>query len=191
MTATQEPPARRAVVLRLRPTRRTILLAVVALSACFFMLRRPWEPVYEGQTVSAWFDDSFHGDGPVSAFSRMDSNAVPFLLKQLNYDRDGRVERFEAWARKVPLLSEFANRIILPSSRRLYAAVALQHLGTNAVSAIPSLMADYEREPNKDVRISIVVAMAKIVGIPFRQSYTPAELQEFEHTVLERVRKRQ
>jgi hypothetical protein len=199
MPDTKEPPADQAVVLR--PTRRTLLLAGAAAAAllCLPILQHFREPVYQGRRVGAWFDDLctgvFPGHDPngvgraAVAFGRMDSNAVPFLLRQLSYDRSGRIERLELAARKVPLLAEVAQRLILPSSKRMYAAVAIQHLGTNAICALTPLVGDYEREPSHDVRINIIVAMAHIVAVPTRESWNPAEWQEFERTVLERVRR--
>jgi hypothetical protein len=44
----------------------------------------------------------------------MDSNAVPFLLKQLSYDRSGRIERLESGARKVPCVSKVAMQLVVP-----------------------------------------------------------------------------
>jgi hypothetical protein len=49
MTATQEPTARRAIVLRLPPTPRTLLLfaiVAVAVSLSFPIVQRLREPVY-------------------------------------------------------------------------------------------------------------------------------------------------
>jgi len=205
MHATQEPSASPAVMRRMRPTRRIVLLlaaiAAVALSLCLPLLQRLREPVYQGRRVSAWFDDLCsavfpgHDVSRVSAaaiaFSRMGSNAVPFLVKQLGYDQSGSIERLEMAARKVPIFAQVANRFVLPSSKRMYAAVAIQHLGTNAICALTPLVADYEREPSHDVRMNIIVAMAHIVAVPTRESWNPAQWQEFERTVLERVRSRQ
>src|SRR4051812_37352208 len=203
MAAAPEPPASPAVMQRMRPTRRTLLLvagiAVIAASLCVPVLQRLREPVYQGRRVSAWFDDlcsgvfAGHDASRVSsaavAFGRMDSNAVPFLLGQFSSDRSGRIERLELAARKVPIFAQFAHRLVLPSSRRTYAAVALQHLGTNAVCALTPLLANYGRDRSPPVGMNILVAMAHIVGVPTRESWTPAQWQEFERTVLERVRK--
>jgi hypothetical protein len=195
MTATQEPPARRAVALR--PTRRTVLLAAVALSAWFFMLPRLWEPVYQGKRIGAWFDDLCSGVFPghdakkwsaaSRAFSRMDSNAVPFLVKQLTYDQRGTVERLELSARRVPLVSQVAMLLVLPSEKRSYAAVALKNMGTNAVSAVEPMLLALQREPQRAVRMNIVMALAPVIGC---ESFTDPKWQEFEHTFLERVRRR-
>src|SRR5689334_4786695 len=94
---------------RICPKRRTVLLVVgivvIAASLCVPILQRLREPVYQGRRVSAWFDDLCAGvfpghdvsswDAAYAAFSRMDSNAVPFLVKQVRYDQGGTIERLE------------------------------------------------------------------------------------------------
>jgi hypothetical protein len=140
--------------------------------------------VFANHDVNRW-------TGAATAFSRMDSNAVPFLVKQLRYDQSGTIERLELRARTVPLLSKVAMQLVIPSAKRSYAAVGLKYLGTNAVSALEPMVAALQCEPQADVRINLVAAMGRIVGIRFSEGSNPGEWQTFERAVLERVRRQQ
>ena len=203
MSVTEEPPARRAVKLSWS-TRRILLLAGIAAVAavlCIPLFQRLREPMYEGRRVSAWFGDLCMGVFPghdasrwsaaSAEFSRMDSNAVPFLVKQLTYDQGGTIERMELGARKVLILSQFTKQLVIPSMQRTYAAVALKQMGTNAVSALQPMQVAIQHEPQRDVRVNTVMAMAVIVGFPAPRSFSDQQWQEFERAVLERARRGQ
>jgi hypothetical protein len=143
-------------VRRLRPTSRVLLLggiAAVAVIVCVPLLQRLREPVYQGRRVGAWFADLCTGafaplnanrcSAASAAFSRMDSNAVPFLVKQLSYDQSGTIERLELAVLRVRLVSTLAMPLAIPSEQRKYAAVALGAMGTNAISALEPMLAAY------------------------------------------------
>jgi hypothetical protein len=123
-----------------------LLGAMVSLMALFSTYLR--QPTYEGKRIGYWFAGLCQGafanhdverwKSAEVAFSRMDSNAVPYLLEQLCSDRSGQIERMLLRTRTIPILNKVTERAVPPSNKRAYAAVALRALGTNATSgAVP------------------------------------------------------
>ena len=113
----------------------------------------------------------------------MDSNAVPFLVKQLAYGRIGVLEIVEKHLRRFPLTNPLVRDLVLPSSRRAYAAVALRRMGAKAESAIPSVLDAWGRDI-PEVRINAVSAIESILHGSVSDGLSPAEWRQLESELL-------
>jgi hypothetical protein len=136
------------------------------------------EPKYDGKSVSGWFSDlcvagifwdSPHGK-PASAFrtasvefSKMDSNAVPYLVRQLRHDRSGRVQKLMLALNHCRLTTGVTQRFVYPFQRRIYAALALGAMGTNAAPAVPDLLEAWAKDPQAEVKSSSVKALKLVL----------------------------
>lgn len=133
---------------------------VLAVLFAFAMGLATWEasrtheqgPVYQGKPLGYWIERSGQYPGPVanvSAFPphlsgqtlpRVDSNAVPYLIKALDR-HDGRIRHnyCTVW-RKLPTWAQkWLPKPFLPVYIRLNAVEALGEIGPGAKRAIPAL----------------------------------------------------
>jgi hypothetical protein len=141
----------------------------VAISTATFWFLRPREPVYQGQTLSFWFDQFNTTNRPQAeiAIRQIGTRAVPFLLKKAKYaDEDGVYEGlYRTIYSKLPVV--IRGRIPLPKPldgdflddgyKRLASALAL--LGPPAVPQLIQAMEDR----HSNVRLAAVRA-AMLIG---------------------------
>jgi hypothetical protein len=145
----------------------------VALVGCFLLFTRTNVPYHAGRPVSAWFDELCSGvfggtpkaggfDSAYAAFSQMKPDAVPYLTKQLRYDRSGIRQKILAFLRRHSIANRFATDFIWPPERRSYAAVALRQMGPSAEAAIPALLETWAHDA-PDVKVNAVSALESIL----------------------------
>lgn len=139
-------------------------------------LRR--EPEHAGRPVRAWFQDmclaGFLPDCPKGKpgrvfqvtcveFSKMDSSAVPYLVRELRYDRRGVLERLMLSLNHCRLTFPITEGFVYPSQRRMYAAGALGLMGSRAESAVPDLMEAWSARERPEVKREAVKAINSIL----------------------------
>jgi hypothetical protein len=131
------------------------------------------DPNFEGKKVSLWFNDLCTGVfvGPrrspdfgaaLKAFARMRPDAVPYLTHQLRFGRSGHLEKALLSLRKLNLTAPLFRNIILPSSRRMYAATALREMGASAEAAVPALLDAWNHDDGPNVKTGCVAALGAI-----------------------------
>jgi hypothetical protein len=166
--------------------RRVMLvsMAVVLLLAIFLLTvfsERSRQPMYAGKSVGDWFSElCFAGNSAADgnpelvqrafaakvAFSKMDSNAIPVLVKALRTPESKLRDKLilAAWRRHcLPVLF---SRTTPSINRRLSAAYALSQMSERAISSLPALCAAYEKEPRDGFKFNYAVAMARIMHMP-------------------------
>ena len=109
-------------------------------------------PQHVGRPVSAWFHDlcglyfagmprEQEGLRALKEFRNMDSNAVPYLIVQMQYDRNGIRQRlYDRFLRFSFTQKLTFHWVLSPNMHRAYAVVALREMGPNAQAAVPALM---------------------------------------------------
>jgi hypothetical protein len=173
-----------------------VVLATILLASMFLapgILERRGQPVYEGRRVGEWFDDLCLGSLSVpidskvverktrasAAFTRMDSNAVPFLIKKLRTPDSAVQEKLIMRARKLAITKPVGERLIPPSHARLYAAHALGRMGVQGESALPALVTAFESESETNVAKTIRDSLLTITSTPLESSNaTPENLSQ-------------
>ena len=133
----------------------TYLVCVVLLIAAVGGLRwwSPWapsEPVYDGKPISFWLSGTpTPGKGPDYKIAR-DTNAIPFLVKALNYSLSDRAKNKHTPGQP-------------PEARgRSHAAMVLMHMGPLAEPAIPALTRAWKNDDDPMVRLYAVLALVGI-----------------------------
>src|SRR6185295_2397 len=115
------------------------VLIVVGVMAWFVF--SPHEPVYEGKTLSHWLKDLEDWNGDTNypafvAFREMGTNAIPTLLSIIQSGGT-------AGQRMIQKLNQEQSLIELPYREPLHqslaASIALYAMGSNAVTALPTL----------------------------------------------------
>ncbi len=139
-------------------------------------------PVYEGKRVDEWFDALCTGDGlggkdksqfeRLQVFSRMDSNAVPFLVSSLHSRGANHLEKVLLFGRSLPVISSVVRVIPLPSRRRSFAAMALREMQSKAEPSIPALVQALALESHRGVKTAMLDALKEICGIRNEPFYT-------------------
>lgn len=99
---------------------------------------------------------------PLQVFARADSNAVPFLSREIR--RRDFTEAILRKGRSLRWTSSFCERIALPSERRKYAAVALQQMHSKAIAITPLLLQAYPVETNPETQRQMLMALAAVCG---------------------------
>src|SRR5436305_767360 len=112
-------------------------VCVVALAAVLLWPRAS-EPVYQGRTLSEWGDAKIFGsigEGIVAnAISQMGTNALPFLLRWIEYEPPRWRERFQGILMKIPIVA--IPRKLWERDRLLnFASWALPILGSETNAA--------------------------------------------------------
>lgn len=164
-------------------------------------IHQPPDPVYSGHPVSYWFGhlcSGVYGGTPRAAafpaayaeFSRMDSQAVPYLVWKFRSDPAGFKQRTIVFLKQFRWLAPVTDWLVIPSVVRSYAAVALRQMGPRAESALPALLMVYAKEADADVRLNAITALAAIMGFSPPEDGSPAVWTEFEkHIVAEAERR--
>lgn len=163
----------------------------LVLGSCFIFY--PRGPYYAGRPVSAWFDDLCIGysggmpskrfDAAYEAFTKMDSDVVPYLIAQLNYDRSGFIERMFVFSMRIPLVADISKRMVSPSGHRSYAAVALGRMGPKAESAVPALLERWIHD-NTSMNGEALVALHSILIGKVVSPYSPENEKLLEAKVM-------
>lgn len=184
-----------------------MLLAVAFAFALvgFLVLRtrihQPPDPVYSGHPVSYWFGhlcSGVYGGTPRAAefpaayaeFSRMDSQAVPYLVWKFRSDPSGFKQRTIVFLKQFRWLAPVTEWLMNPSDVRAYAAVALRQLGPRAESALPTLLTVQATEADADVRLNAITALAAIMGLNPPEDGSPAVWTEFEKNLVAEAERR-
>jgi HEAT repeat protein len=144
-----------------------LLVLVAGASAWVLIPAQPREPAYEGKTVSFWLKHPVKVLESNNNFSwyfpqKMDSNAVPFLVRALE-TQDGPFSRTYVKLRnKAP--DWLRNQLPVPArDLRMGAAIVLYEIGTNAKPAIPALIRRLEADDEDfDVREYSADALSRI-----------------------------
>lgn len=188
----------------INPGRRSVLSAIIGAGAlmalCLYRFGGDPDPVYSGKPVGRWFDDLCTGvwsgtpkGAPFAAahleFARMDSNAVPYLVSRLRYDRSGLLQRCLVQARKVSLGRQLTADAVFPADRRTYAVVALRQMGARAESSVPALLEAWRRD-NDEVKLNVVYALETILLGRTTTRATPQEAAKLEADVFAEVARR-
>jgi hypothetical protein len=163
--------------------RLRVLAATAAIATLFLapgIIERVREPVYENRRIGEWFGDLCLGtrfsrvpdsqliermSRAATAFTRMDSNAVPFLVKKLRTPSSALSEKAIKAGRKIPVAAHVFKRLQTPTEQRIYAATALKFVGPQAVSAIPALLAALDAETNPTIAQIMVAALGRASGL--------------------------
>ena len=159
----------------------TIAVAALLAPACLDHFR---QPIYEGRRIGAWFSDACLGANLAnradpelkkrsaaawSAFGRMDSNAIPFLVRMLQTPDSHLSSQMIVSARNVDSLAPLARRMILPSDKRRVAAALLAALQTRSKSSLPHLIEAFQKESDRNIKSAYVSAIAVISRAPPRE----------------------
>jgi hypothetical protein len=178
---------------------------VLIVPACLDHFR---QPVYEGNRIGAWFNDAALPGNLASrsdpelirrkvaawdAFARMDSNAIPFLVRMLQTPDSDLRRKGILLARDLDFLSPFTRRLILPDQKRRTAANALSGLQTRSKSSLPHLIAAFEKESDRDMKSVYLNAIAVISRAPPRQlngDRTTEPLDDYALRVMRHARQR-
>lgn len=115
---------------RLNRWRVAVLLAVVSVLTCILLLMRSNEPVYEGRPLGKWLRE--HPKEYRPAVLALGTNALPYLLAEIQAT-DSRVSK---WGQRMLARASIGPFWRTASDRRYHAALGLQILDTNAVSAL-------------------------------------------------------
>jgi hypothetical protein len=144
-----------------------ILMAgcVVALAGFIYEYRSPnRKPTYEGHPASYWFRPGGELKGE-EAFQTMGSNAVPYLVSQLNY-RESPLARFYG-TNFFRLPAWYRQRVGPPSpwtdfGRHRYALLMLSALGSSAATAVPDITRMLKDDPNPFIRAQAAFVLGGI-----------------------------
>ena len=174
-----------------------IVAAIIVVLSLAVLLR---EPEYDGKPVSGWFHDLCVSGGlfldlphgkPASVFrtacvefSKMNSNAVPYLVKQLRYDRSGRMEKLMFSLNHCRFTTGLTQGFVYPSERRNYAALTLGLIGTNAALAVPNLMEAWAKDDSREVKLSSVKALKLVLQNRVSCEQSATDPTQFERRVI-------
>lgn len=152
----------------MRKKRKVIAVLVLALviAGAVFLSRpaRPAMPLYQGKTVGQWFGDlntsNYNQAG--LAFLAMGSNAIPFLIHEL--ERTNSVWA-NFYARNWPKLPGFIRKQLSPpmADYALYWLAGTKLANLSLKAATPDL-ARLLSDRNPDRQFPILVALASVVG---------------------------
>ncbi len=140
-------------------------MALVAIAAVLWDVIRPLEPRYGGKPLSHWLEGGCScGYGPISqegmeAVRAVGTNAIPFLIGELQAKGLPLLSGFEPIADRVPSLWSFSSAPIR-HSRALHGFDALGPAGSPAIPKLGELMFG----PDKYVGMSAQVALERIGG---------------------------
>ena len=170
---------------------RWVLAGTAFVLALFLSLKGGGKtPQFEGRSLDAWYEDlcsGVYGGSPkasgftvaYASFARMDSNAVPYLIKQLQYDRSGIRQKLIGYFRRYEFSKPFVANIVLPSERRGYAAVALREMGPKAEQALPALMEAWTMDVPA-VKVNVVAALESILRGSHTDGASQADRRQLE-----------
>lgn len=148
-------------------------VATAVILTTFLLLNCGNVPNHAGKPVSEWFQDLYSGvyggtpkaekfEAAYAEFARMETNAIPYLTKQLQYDRSGIRLKIVKFLRQHSTTKRFAMDLTWPPQHRSYAAVALREMGPKAEAAIPALLETWAHD-DADVKINAMSALESIL----------------------------
>lgn len=192
---------------RRRRIRVTALLTVVVVGLSIIpsfwkVISGPPDPVYSGHPVSWWFrqlSSGTNGEPPLGtgfavayeAFARMDSDAVPYLTRQLASDPSGTRTRAIDFLRRYPRLRPLISHLSYPPEVRESATLALRRMGPRAESALPVLLDVWGRD-QFDNRLEALLTITAVLGEQFPKRFTESQFEAFQERLLaEAVRRAQ
>ncbi|HTL18394.1 MAG TPA: hypothetical protein VL793_14255 [Patescibacteria group bacterium] len=169
------------------------VLVIISATAVWRFLREP-EPTFQGKPVSFWYESLCTGvfvgtqrapnfDKAYEGFRKMGPEMVPYLTSRLRYDRSGYREKVIRISRKIPFLKGLAKRMILPTERRCYAAVALRQMGPSAKAAIPDLMEVYVNDSPR-VGLNAIAALGAILDTKLPEGQNMRQLADVKNQIL-------
>lgn len=158
-------------------TKRRVLLASFGVAVlggfAWLALRAPPEPVYEGKPLGYWLRHPTLT--PVTnlpvlgltsmRFPKVDSNAIPFLIKTLER-QDGTFDRQygKLWVKLSPRFRSHLPMPVFPGESRANAASVLCKMGTNAKPAIPALIRVMKSDESGNARFRAATCLLSIGG---------------------------
>ncbi len=112
------------------------------------------QPRYQGKSFARWFQIFINPKAPltnteaVAAINGMGTNALPYLLRELENDNGSRWARFywRTYLRANPVLKRWMPAPEMPGIHREGAVYILRQMGSTARPAIPELLRLIERE---------------------------------------------
>jgi hypothetical protein len=156
------------------------------------------DPEFEGKRISAWFGQLFSMDRngnnvPVScvaegAFTRMKSEAVPYLLARVKYSP--LADRLVVWLKRNVVTSRWAKRLTLASDKQRKAISVLCQMGPSAMSAVPALLKTWEDENSTDVKQHVVFALGCILDRTPQRGVLLSEWAKFESETIAEAKRR-
>jgi hypothetical protein len=169
-------------------------VACVILAGYFLLFNSPKDPNHAGRPVSAWFQDLYSGvfggtakakgfAAGYAAFSQMEPEAVPYLTKQLRYDRSGIRQKTIVFLRRYSITKPLTRDMIWPPDWRSYAAVALRQMGKRAEAAIPALLETWAHDA-PDVKLSAVSALEAILHGSFTGGASSTDSRKIEAAII-------
>jgi hypothetical protein len=141
-----------------------LVVVAVAIGTTFWLVLRPRDPVYQGQTLSYWFDQFNTTNRPQAAIAirQLGTNAVPFVLeKAKSKDGDTLYERLyrtiyytNSYAREqaaialwrinrdTNVIPDLISELGSASAATAYARIltALREMGPSARAAVPVII---------------------------------------------------
>jgi hypothetical protein len=140
-----------------------LLAAFLVLLA--WLVLQPREPVYRGKPVSYWIDRAGQDVPGADYFPKVDSNAIPYLVKALKRRTGPLPEIYSKIRTNSPAFVRRRLRVLLPVTAwkvRAGAAQVLGRIGTNSAPAISGLLRVLKEEDAALVRVSAVESLQNI-----------------------------
>jgi len=113
----------------------------------------------------------------------MNSDAVPYLVRQLKYDRSGGIESILRRLQTMKMTYPYVKSIVRPTRRRSYAALALRQMGPSATAAVPALLEAWARDKT-EVKGSAAAALGAILYEKFPEETYLRDFNAFESMVV-------
>ena len=142
------------------------LLVLIGLAALFSGPLRSHEPVYDGVTLSAWLDQLWpigyprptgaRNDRAVRAVRSIGTNAIPWLLTDLNAGRNRSLNHLERVLIRYKVL-----RVADPIIRENRAVAGFAVLNELAASAVPDLRKMLEKDPTHQSALASLAYIGK------------------------------
>ena len=175
------------------------VVATVVVGGFLILLNRTI-PNHAGRPVSAWFQDLYSGvyggtpkaekfESAYTEFTRMETNVIPYLTKQLQYDRSGVRLEIVKILRRWSATKPFTANLTWPPEHRSYAAVALRQMGPRAEAAIPALLEAWANDA-PEVKVNAVSALESILRGQNTDGASPAEWKKLESDVVTEAARR-
>jgi len=153
--------------------RKTLLAAgfgILVLAVAIVALSPAAQPVYKGQPLDYWLQIIYTRSSAEAepAIRYMGTNTLPFLLRDLQYEKSPLIESVSRLGSKIPFLHIPPPRYI-PDERNYAATFAFMWLGTNSAPAVPQLIKMYDSHPNASWSSYVPLAVG-FVGPPAKQA---------------------
>jgi RNA polymerase sigma factor (sigma-70 family) len=153
----------------------TVILLAVGSGTLVLERDRLLEPVYEGKRMSVWLEEVYRNDlanrqsdAPLQALARMESNAVPSLLRMM------RAHDSPAKTKTLQFLGLHYNRDF---EQQQEATRGFDLLGPKAARAVPDLIRMYQRRGTTDLQRTWIVESLRSIG-PAAKPALPSLLRD-------------